>query len=102
MLRGVGATMIRRTHLPIGVSYFAAISVVDVILIWQVLDDRVQNLDPFLKANNMVFGDVSRTVAFVKLDAAALFERGKFCDATRSFFYGPRVGHAGTKISSSG
>ena len=45
---------------------FAAISLIDVNLIWQAvlfllvfLNHRVENLDPFFKANDVIFFDVS-------------------------------------------
>jgi hypothetical protein len=85
------------------------ISVIDVILIWQVLlslpvllDDRIENLNPLLKANNMIAGDVSWAGALVEFNLAALFEGGKFRKAACSLCGGPRVNHVGTKINISG
>jgi hypothetical protein len=83
--------------------------VIDVILIWQallsfsvILDDRVQNLNPLLKANNVVLGDVSESRAFVELNAAALLEGGKFGKAACSLGSGPGIDHVGTKINIAG
>ena len=65
---------------------FAAISLIDVILVWQVvlslsvfLNHGVENLDPFFKANGMIFGDVSGfgARAVIEQNTRTLVERGK-------------------------
>ena len=90
---------------------FAAISLIDVILVWQVmlslsvfLNHGVENLDPFFKANGMIFGDVSGfgARAVIEQNTRTLVERGKLRHAARSFFYGPGVDHVGTRINISG
>jgi hypothetical protein len=90
---------------------FAAISLIDMILVRQAmqsfsvfLNHRVENLDPFLKANDVIFGYVSwfRARAVIEKNAATLVKGCKFCHAPRSFFYCPRVSHVGTKIIISG
>jgi hypothetical protein len=96
--------------LPIGC--FAAISIIDVVLVGHpmlslsvFLNHGVENLDPFLKAKDMIFCDVSwaRARAVIEQNAGALVERGKLRHAMCAFFYGPRIGHeVGTRINSSG
>ena len=103
MLGSRSGVQIELPVLPISVSCCAPISVVDVILIWQgVLNDPVENLNPLLKASNVIFGDVSGTGALVKLNAAALFESGEFGKAPCAFLCCPWVDHVGTKINISG
>jgi hypothetical protein len=69
--------------------------VIDVILIWQALltlpvvfDDRVENLDPLLKAGNMIFGDVSWPGAFVEL--SSVMHRARSSAAQGSIMSVPR------------
>jgi hypothetical protein len=73
---------------------FATISLIDVILVgqamlslWVFLNHGVENLNPFLKANDMIFGDVSgfRARAIIEQDTGTLVERGKLRQAPCAF-----------------
>jgi hypothetical protein len=91
---------------------FAAISLIEVILVWQVmlslsvfLNHGVENLDPFFKANGMIFGDVSGfgARAVIEQNTRTLVERGKLRCAACALFYRPRITHeVATKINISG
>ena len=89
---------------------FAAISLIDVILVLRLsfpvfLNHGVKNLHPFLKADDMIFRDVSRfgAGAVIEKDTGALVERGKLRHASCALLDGPRVTHdVGTKINISG